>query len=226
MIPPLRPVVLLFIGRVGSAGTGHSVNTHRAAGMLIIFPKHILEPYPLCRKRTIFIHFFCFHIVLLLLFFFNIYDASWEEKRRRMCVVWGAGNVYWHLFERQPYSQVEKHCMKSKYCESPVLMQVFFLVTPFSALEFPALLAVFSVQEVLSDWRGALIVFYLWWHLSSTTIRNAVWNEIKFVHSLNYSYEATVSRSKENKRPLGLCSTVLPLHGFKPSPSYRYIPSL
>lgn len=33
-------------------------------------------------------------------------------------------------------------------------------------------------------------------------------------------YEATVSRCSENKRPRGSCSTKLPLHCFKPSPSY------
>lgn len=49
---------------------------------------------------------------------------------------------------------------------------------------FQPFLPVFSVQDVRSDW-GPLIVFHLWWHLSRIRIRNAVWNEIKFMHPLN-----------------------------------------
>lgn len=74
---------------------------------------------------------------------------------------------------------------------------------------------ILPLQDARSDW-GPVIIFHLRWHL--IRIRNAVWNEIKFMHPLNWSaffYKPRLSDCKENKRPLGLYSAELPLHSFK-----------
>lgn len=107
--------------------------------MLIMFPKHILGPYPHCRELSIY-PFFCFHIVLLLLKHLWLYlrhckgrgmllDLSFS--RREICHVRCRQHSLILPVKRLPCSQVGICCMsnmKSKYCES--LMLSIFLSGP------------------------------------------------------------------------------------------------
>lgn len=79
--------------------------THRAAMMLIMFPKHILGPYPHCRELSIYPFLFPYCTA------WNIYDGIWGavdygkkrglqlelvfSKKRNLCHV-RCSNAPWH----------------------------------------------------------------------------------------------------------------------------------
>lgn len=222
-VPLLHPPVLLFVGGMGSGGGGHNVNTHRAAMMLIMFPKHIFGPYPHGRERSIYPFFSPpYHTVSSATFM----TVSAEVNGR------GGGGGCWIRA-----IQVEKSCqVKAKNSLTLLLKMLPGGNLPYEEDEeqiswissinmFPpssSLLPVCLLFHQIDD--VALIVFHLWWQLSRISIRNNVWSKkIQFSHSIHllnwgasflsfFHDEPTVSRCRVNKRPLRLRSTELPSH--------------
>lgn len=111
--------------------------SHNAAMMLIMFPKHISGPYPLCWELSIYP--FCFHIVLKHL---AVY------VKRRVLKHWATLGV-----------QRPSCCQVGNYIRStvnPHLSLTCFLVASFFSFQ-----PVSTVRGVIADWWGPLIAFYL-----------------------------------------------------------------
>lgn len=109
-----------------------------------------------------------------------------------------------------------------------LLLLFFFSWRPYFQLECSRCFSLTPVRDARADW-GPLIVLHLWWHL--TRIRNAVWNEIKFMHPLNTLAQLkcffmnqqyhVAKRTKGLSDFVWLCLLYTPL---KPNPALSHSP--
>lgn len=125
---------------------------HRAAMMLIMFPKHIWGPYPHCRSWVFIL--FCFHIVLLalkLLWWYlrhgKIGVCCWIQavpgEKKNLCHV-RCSNIHWNCLLKGILGTMSQGIccvsnIKHKYCDSAALMYVFFWLASFSSWVFSGL---------------------------------------------------------------------------------------
>lgn len=101
--PPPHPCPLVCWRRGERWYRPQCKQTHRAAMMLIVFPKHILGPYPHCRELSIY-RFLFPYCTACSETFMMVSEAQWNRgllldlsfsKKRNLCHV-RCSNIHWH----------------------------------------------------------------------------------------------------------------------------------